>query len=280
MNILITGANGQLGKELTKKLSTSNSVIALSKEQLDITIKEKVEEQIFNYKPNLIIHTAAYTAVDECEENNEKAFLVNGIGAGYVAKSAEKIGARVFYISSDYVFDGKKQIPYLEEDNPNPQSIYGLSKWMGEKLVSTYENSSIIRTSWLYGHDGKNFVKTMMRLASEGKEVKVVNDQIGSPTYINDLVQVIYHLIAKKNRIYHVSNIGYCSWYEFARAIYEEVGYSTDLVLPITTKEYNAAAARPRYSVLSHRALLEENVPPPRTWRDALKEFIRRENCS
>ena len=192
--------------------------------------------------------------------DRKKAFEVNGLGAGYVALAANKVGARMFYISSDYVFDGKKQSPYLEEDVPNPKSTYGMSKWMGEQLVLSINNGTVIRTSWLYGHDGKNFVKTMLELAKKNKEIKVVNDQVGSPTYVNDLVETLQHLFDKKDGIYHVSNSGSCSWYTFAKTIFEEAGYNPEFVYPTTTEEYGALAPRPHFSVLGHEALLRENV--------------------
>lgn len=170
---------------------------------------------------------------------------MNGIGAGNIAQATSRVGARMFYISSDYVFDGNKQLPYTEEEETNPQSIYGLSKWLGEKMVQDYHNGTIIRTSWLYGHDGKNFVKTMIELGKKGKEIKVVNDQIGSPTYVNDLVETIVQLFDKKSGTYHISNSGSCGWFEFARAIFMEAGFNPETIQPITTKEYGALAPRP-----------------------------------
>jgi dTDP-4-dehydrorhamnose reductase len=276
LDILITGADGQLGKELTRQISQSHSVISLGKKDLNITDKEKVNKIISQLKPELIIHAAAFTAVDNCEIERKKAFEVNGLGAGYVAIAANKVGARMFYISSDYVFDGIKQSPYTEEDEPNPLSVYGMSKWLGEKLVLNF-HGTVIRTSWLYGHDGKNFVKTMLALAQKNKEIKVVNDQIGSPTYVNDLTETIIRLFDKRIGIYHVSNSGSCSWYEFAKAIFKEAGFDSNLVLPISTEDYGALAARPRYSVMAHKALMRENIKPLRTWNEALKTFIRKE---
>lgn len=277
MTILITGAQGQLGKQLVKKLSPSHKIVGLRRNELDITQKDEVERIIYRVKPDLIIHAAAYTAVDQCENEQKKAFEVNGLGAGYVAQAAARIEARMFYISSDYVFDGKNMKPYNEDDGPNPLSVYGMSKWLGEELVKQLNNGTIIRTSWLYGHDGKNFVKTMLDLGKRNKEIKVVNDQIGSPTYVNDLVDTIIPLLNKKNGIYHVSNTGSCSWYDFAKAIFQEAGFNQELIQPITTKEYGAAALRPSYSVLGQNSLAEENIKSPRHWREALNEFIRKE---
>ncbi|PAL11711.1 dTDP-4-dehydrorhamnose reductase [Peribacillus simplex] len=277
MDIVITGANGQLGKELERRLGQFHTVIGLSKNDLDISDKEEVYKKITELEPQIIIHAAAFTAVDQCETDRRKAFEVNSLGTGYVSLAANMVGARVFYISSDYVFDGKKQSPYLEEDVPNPQSTYGMTKWIGEQLVLSINNGIVIRTSWLYGHDGKNFVKTMLELVKKNKEIRVVNDQVGSPTYVKDLAETISHLLDKRNGIYHVSNSGSCSWYIFAKAIFEEAGFDPKLVRIITTKEFGALAPRPHFSVLENKALLREKVQIPRSWNEALKEFIRKE---
>ncbi len=277
VDIVITGAHGQLGKELERRISLSHSVVSLSKSDLDISEQDEVNKIILQLKPQIIIHAAAFTAVDQCEIDRKKAYQVNGLGAGYVALAANKVGARMFYISSDYVFDGNKQSPYLEEDVPYPQSTYGMSKWIGEQLVLSINKGTVIRTSWLYGHDGKNFVKTMLELATKNKEIRVVNDQVGSPTYVNDFVETLLNLFDKKDGIYHVSNSGSCSWYTFAKTIFEEAGYNPKLVYPTTTEEYGALAPRPYFSVLGHKALLRENVKIPRSWNEAIKEFIRKE---
>ncbi|MBT2618566.1 MULTISPECIES: dTDP-4-dehydrorhamnose reductase [unclassified Bacillus (in: firmicutes)] len=279
MDIVITGANGQLGKELERRLGPFHNVVSLSKNDLDISEKEEVYKKITHLEPQIIIHAAAFTAVDQCETDRRKAFEVNSLGTGYISNAANMVGARVFYISSDYVFDGNKQSPYLEEDVPNPQSIYGISKWIGEQFVLSINNGIVIRTSWLYGHEGKNFVKTMLELAKKNKEIRVVNDQVGSPTYVNDLAETISHLLNKKSGIYHVCNEGSCSWYIFAKAIFEEAGFDPYLVKTITTEEFGALAPRPHFSVLENKALLRENVQIPRPWNEALKEFIRKEVC-
>lgn len=279
LDIVITGANGQLGKELERRLGPFHTVISLSKNDLDISEKEEVFEKISQLEPQIIIHAAAFTDVDQCETDRSKAFEVNSLGTGYVSIAANMVGARVFYISSDYVFDGNKQSPYLEEDVPNPQSIYGKSKWIGEQFVLSINNGTVIRTSWLYGHDGKNFVKTMLELAKKNKEIRVVNDQVGSPTYVNDLAEKISHLLYKKNGIYHVSNSGSCSWCIFTKVIFEEAGFDPNLVKTITTEEFGALAPRPHFSALENKALLREKVQIPRPWNEALKEFIRKEVC-
>ena len=277
MDILITGGEGQLGKELNKSLCTKHNVNSLGKGILDVTNKEQVDLIIDHLKPDIIIHAAAYTAVDKCESERKKAFEVNSLGAGYIASAGKKVNARIIYISTDYVFDGKKQSPYAENDIPNPQSVYGMSKWLGEKIVLTNIDATVIRTSWLYGHYGRNFVKTMLELGKENREIKVVDDQIGSPTYVNDLAEAIHQLIDKENGIYHFSNTGSCTWLTFAKRIFEEAGYDTNRVLPITSAEYGVPAPRPPYSVMDHQSIINQGIKTPRHWENAMKDFIRKE---
>ncbi|WP_332694846.1 dTDP-4-dehydrorhamnose reductase [Halalkalibacter lacteus] len=278
MKVLITGGDGQLGRTLFETMKTSYEVLRLPKEKLDITTEQNVEEVIKRFCPKYVFHTAAYTAVDQCEIDQAKAFQVNSLGALNIAKACKKIGSKMIYISSDYVFDGMKMTPYGETDNPNPKSIYGLSKWLGEELVlKTLVESYVVRTSWLYGHGGKNFVNTMVKFAASKKEVKVVSDQVGSPTYVNDLVDVLVKLIQKPYGIYHVSNDGQCSWYQFAKTIYEYVGTDSNLVQPITTEEYSAPAKRPAFSLLNLTKLDSNDISKPRYWNDALREYLIKE---
>ncbi|MED4206765.1 dTDP-4-dehydrorhamnose reductase [Neobacillus mesonae] len=279
MKILITGSNGQLGSEFVRKLSPVHSVFGLNKVQIDITNYEKMKNYILELKPELIIHCAAFTAVDSCETEWVKALEVNGLATGYLAAAAEKIGARLLYISTDYVFDGIKESPYKETDTPDPQSVYGLSKWLGEIFVLKMKKGTVIRTSWLYGHNGRNFVKTMLNFAKQNKKVKVVNDQIGSPTYVDDLVETILQLFDKENGIYHISNSGECSWFEFAQEVYKHASANPKLVIPTTTKEYGALARRPKYSALAKEGLKNIQVTIPRHWRDALADFLRKETA-
>ncbi|USK35011.1 dTDP-4-dehydrorhamnose reductase [Bacillus sp. F19] len=276
MNIMITGASGQLGKELCRQLSQTNTVTGLSRNQMDMTKKDEVFNHIQQLKPELIIHSAAFTAVDQCEADRKKAFNINWRGTSYVTEAAGEVNAKLIYISSDYVFDGKKKAPYTEKDHPYPLSIYGLSKLYGEQCVLTYKKGTIIRTSWLFGHEGKNFVKTILHLAKQKKNWKVVNDQIGSPTYVKDLTEILIKLIDKKTGIYHVANSGSCSWYEFAKTILKEGG-SPEMVTPVSSEYYGAKAKRPAYSVLAHDALTREKLGPMRSWEEALKEYFQRE---
>lgn len=277
VNILITGGKGQLGEELARQLSPLYCVQVLGKEQMDITRLKQVETAVFTFKPDVIIHAAAFTEVEECEKQRKRAFEVNGLGTSFVVQAAKEVQARVIYISTDYVFDGKKKTPYKEGDEPNPLSIYGLSKWMGEKFVLSYKHGTVVRTSWLYGHEGKNFVKTILNRAEKRQPVQVVNDQRGSPTYVHDLVQVITQLLKKENGIYHVSNTGSCTWYEFAKAILELAGWDPALVNPISTEQYPSTVPRPKYSVLDHQSLVKADIPLLRPWHEALKDFFQKE---
>jgi dTDP-4-dehydrorhamnose reductase len=272
--VLITGSGGQLGNELVKVFhSAGHRIFPFTKEQLDITNRQEISKKIKNVLPDIIINAAAYTNVDQCEIDAEKAFLVNGLGPFYLAVESEKIDAAFFHISTDYVFSGDRNSPYSESDAPHPKTIYGKSKRLGEELVlRTYKKSSIIRTSWLYGQKGNNFVKTILNLSSEKNELNVVNDQIGSPTNARDLAEAILKLVNAPFGIYHVTNSGSCSWYEFAKEIVLESGKATR-VTPITTAEYSVKTPRPSYSVLSHYELYKAGIKM-RHWKEALKEFL------
>ncbi|WP_411335071.1 dTDP-4-dehydrorhamnose reductase [Metabacillus indicus] len=276
--MLITGAGGQLGKELSRQLLQNHQVTALTKSDLDVANKEEVLKVICQKKPEMIIHTAAFTDVEQCESNRRKAFEVNWRGTAAVARAAETVQARLIYISTDYVFDGKKKAPYTEDDPPYPLSIYGLSKLYGEKCVLDYKRGTVIRTSWLFGHEGKNFLKAILRQVNENKILRVVEDQIGSPTYVKDLAEIILKLDKKTTGIYHVSNTGACSWYEFAKAIVREAEVNPGKVIPVSTDFYGTIAKRPAYSVMAHHALKREGFDPLRSWQDALKEFFNKEN--
>ncbi|WP_062109484.1 dTDP-4-dehydrorhamnose reductase [Bacillus niameyensis] len=277
MKILITGANGQLGKDLLSVFQNDFNVIAFTKEELNITNERKVNEIISEKKPNLIINAAAYTAVDDCETNRKLAFEVNSFGAYYLAKAAKSIDADIIQISTDYIFNGKTCKPYEVDDTPDPLSVYGQSKLLGEQLVQlASEKYYIVRTSWLYGHHGKNFVKTMLQLGKEEKKVTVVEDQVGSPTFTKDLAQAIKQLIGKPYGTYHIANAGECSWFHFAQSIFETAHYEPSFVQPLSTEEYGAAAQRPSYSVLSRRTLDQAGIKM-RHWHGALQEFIEKE---
>ncbi len=276
MKVLVTGANGQLGSAIIELFEKGGiHCIPSDRKHIDITSRESVFEGIKKESPDVVIHTAAYTNVDLAEQNKEQAFLVNATGTKYLAESAEKIGAKFCYISTDYVFNGLSDIPYKELDKTNPINVYGQSKYAGEEYVrSLCSKFYIIRTSWVYGNTGTNFVKTMLRLAEEKSEISVVHDQIGSPTYTVDLAAIIMELIrTSKYGTYHVSNLGTCSWFDFAKAIFSEINAPIK-VKPVTSLEFKTTAKRPHYSVLDQTALRENGLPELRPWREALHEFL------
>jgi len=231
MKVLITGVSGQLGSSLCSVLADDFQVIPATRAEFDITDLAATQAFIHKKAPHVIIHPAAYTDVDGCETNKEKAFLVNTIGARNVAIATREIEAKLVFISTDYVFDGRKESPYLEYDPPNPASVYGWSKLMGEQMVMQQNpRSFILRISWLYGPHGKNFVKTMLSLARTEEELQVVNDQRGTPTFAGDVARQIQTLIQTDSYgLYHCTSQGSCTWYEFALEIIKNAGYEAEV---------------------------------------------------
>jgi dTDP-4-dehydrorhamnose reductase len=276
MKLLITGAKGQLGQDLVRQLGGEFEVVGFGRDRLDITSPEQVEAVMQDVRPDAVIHAAAYTAVDKAETDEEQAYLVNAFGTRNIAVAAEKVGAKVCYISTDYVFDGSGTKPYREYDNTNPLSVYGQSKRAGEVLVQGLSTRwFIVRTAWVYGLYGQNFVRTMLKMASERDSLKVVYDQVGSPTYTVDLARFLGELIrTEKYGIYHATNSGHCSWYEFAKAIFEESGVTIH-VEPCTTEEFPRPAARPKFSVMEHLAIRANGLNDLRPWREGLRAFLR-----
>lgn len=280
MKVIVTGANGQLGQDLVKGLSGTDFMIyGYGRQELDVTDLTAVRSVISRLQPDVVIHAAAYTNVDQAETECDEAYRVNAFGSRNVAVAAEEAGAKMCYISTDYVFDGRTASPYHEYDQTNPLSVYGKSKLAGEELVkSLCSRYFIVRTSWVYGLHGHNFVKTMLRLAKDRKEVQVVDDQIGSPTYTAHLTRFIKELVqTEKYGIYHASNTGTCSWYVFAKAIFEEAGLEEIRVTPIQTKDFPRPAPRPPYSVLDHAAIRANGFTDFPHWREGLKEFFARD---
>jgi len=271
MKVLVTGANGMLGQDLCPVLEDVGFyVIETDKENLDITDEKMVENVLSSVKPDMVIHCAAYTNVDGAETDFETANLINVIGTENVAKAGAEIGAIMVYISTDYVFDGTKTEPYLPDDKTNPQSNYGLTKLKGEEAVQKYcEKYYIARTSWLYGHYGKNFVETMISLADK-PELKVVDDQIGCPTWTIELANGILKLLSKPFGIYHVCGGGQTSWYGFAKEIFSQMNLDVNLK-PCTTEEFPRPAKRPQYSVMDNDGLC-------RNWKVALKDYLALRN--
>jgi len=275
MKIVITGASGQLGQDLTEILAPKNEVFSFSRRDMDVSNYKKAAEAISSIEPNVVIHSAAFTNVDECETNPDKAYLINAIGARNVALACQIAQAAMVYPSTDYLFDGKKGSPYIEFDEPNPLSVYGKSKLAGEKYVqSLLGRYYIIRTSWLYGR-GKNFVQTILKLATEKRELSIVSDQIGSPTSTYDLARKIALLIDEPlYGTYHITNQGSCSWYEFAKEILAVSAVRNVIVKPITTQELKRPAPRPAYSVLKNYCLELMGLELLRPYQEALQEYL------
>ncbi len=278
LKVAVTGANGQLGTELVRFMSneTDMKVYGLGKEELDIVNYNQVEKVLFKINPDIVIHSAAFTNVDLAEEEPVTAFLVNGVGTKNVALAASKLDSKLVYISSDYVFNGKGKEPIRESEHPAPLGIYGQSKLAGEIYVQNHINKFfIVRTSWIYGEHGKNFVKTMMsQVESRKQHIRVVNDQIGSPTYSFDLARAIVGLLqTERYGIFHITNAGSCSWYEFAKAIFEETKAEINVV-PCLSEKYPSIAPRPKYSVLQGYELSANGFPKMRDWREALADFL------
>ena len=257
---LIFGADGMLGSELSLVFKDA---IKLNHNQIDITDENKVIDILNKYKPDLVINAAAYTDVDGCEDKKEFAFDVNGNAPGYIAKACSNIGARFIHFSTDYVFDGCSKEGYKENDNLNPINIYGKSKLFGEiNIIKNMTDYRIIRTSWLFGRFGKNFVKNILNLSKQREIVKIIDNQVGKPTYAKDLAYKTKEIVGLAPGIYHITNWGVCSWYEFASAF-------IDNAKPCTSDEFIRKANRPKNSVL-----VNTKTTPMRCWQDALKEYL------
>jgi dTDP-4-dehydrorhamnose reductase len=277
--ILVIGARGMLGRDLMGILNASlldDEVIGWDIEEIDIRKEDESVTKIETLRPEIVIHVAAYTDVDGCESDKEKAFAVNAEGTRHVALAASTCRAKMVYLSTDYVFDGEKREPYLESDPPRPLNVYGHSKLKGEQYVQEgVKDFLIIRTQWLYGPFGKNFVDSILRQAGEKKTLSIVNDQTGSPTYTVDVAKAISGLIQFNARgIFHVVNSDLCTWYTFGQAILNLSGVSQVRVIPISSKELDRPAARPFYSVLSCRKLKKETGLTMRPWSEALKDYL------
>jgi len=276
MKILITGAKGMLGSDLMKVLSRNYQTVGIDKEDGDITKKDEIIKVISDANPSLVIHTAAYTDVDGCEGDPDLAYKVNVIGTQNICLACQKVGAAVMYLSTDFVFDGNKKTPYIEFDQPNPINIYGKSKLAGEQYVqSLLHKFFVVRTAWLFGKKGKSFVKTILKLAKRKKELKIVNDQIGSPTHTLDLIhQLIPLLNTDSYGIYHITNKGSCSWYEFAQEILKCGKIKEVEIKPIFSYQLNRPAKRPAFSVLRNYCLELTVGDTMRSWEDALKRYM------
>lgn len=283
--ILVTGSGGQLGSQIVGHFASMSEVVATGRSQLDITDPAQARTTIDKLRPSIVIHCAAWTDVDECERDPQRAMQVNAEGTTNVANACKACGALMVYISTDYVFDGVKTAPYVETDKPNPLSVYGKSKSAGEQAIQLILSDYVImRTSWVYGLKGRNFVRTILRLANQQvtdrqngrpiKPIRVVDDQIGCPTWTADIARQLEVIL--KNGVFgivHSASSGQVSWYQFAREIFERLRLEV-LVAPCTTEELARPAPRPRYSVMENKRLIDAglNIMPP--FRDSLSSFL------
>lgn len=276
MRILVTGAVGMLGHALIPVLEKHHEVVGLTRRDCNLGDQSAVHEIFQVQKPDLVVHLAAYTNVDGCELDPDKARAGNELATLYVAKVAKSVGAALLYTSTDYVFDGRASSPYLEDAQTNPLSVYGKTKLMGERHVQEIvDRSFIVRTSWLYGPGGKNFVSTILRLAGESSELRIVNDQRGSPTYTRHLAQKLSELISTREfGIYHVTAQGSCTWFEFASKIVELCGFQGIQVLPISSSECARPAPRPAYSVLANQRLSSLRIGLLPHWEEGLESYL------
>lgn len=283
MKILVTGVNGQLGYDCVRELRERgfNNVLGIDIQDLDITDEKAVHDFISKYKPDVVMHNAAWTAVDKAEEFKEKVYAVNALGPKYIAESCKMVGAKMVYISTDYVFDGKGDTPFEINDPKNGLSTYGKTKSQGEDFVKdALDKYFIVRISWVFGKNGNNFVKTMLKLADSGRKVlNVVSDQIGSVTYTYDLSKLLCDMIVtEKYGIYHATNEGFISWAEFAEAIFSYTGRDVK-VNPVTTEEYQKLvppqASRPLNSRMSKESLDKQGFARLPEWKDALQRYLK-----
>ena len=273
MKVLVTGVNGQLGYDVVKELEKrGHKAIGVDRKEMDLTSTDQIKECIENVNPEAIIHCAAYTAVDKAEDEEELCRRVNAIATKEIAEYAKELDIPMIYISTDYVFDGTKDGEYTEDDIPNPINVYGKTKCEGEIYVQELlEKYYIVRISWVFGENGNNFIDTMLRLAKDRDKLNVINDQIGSPTYTKDLAPLLVDMIeTDKYGIYHATNEGYCTWYEFAKEIFKIANLNIE-VTPIDTSEYPTKAMRPRNSRISKEKLKIYNFY---NWKCALEDYI------
>lgn len=279
MRVLITGSNGQLGSELVDLYESRGDVVrGLDIPDIDITSQDSIAQAFLEFPPDVVINCAAWTAVDAAEEHEAAALAVNGIGPDLVARACAAIGAWMVQISTDYVFSGDASSPYDEDAAPNPQSAYGRTKLVGEEAVrdALPDAHYIVRTAWLYGHRGQNFVKTMLRLEGERETIDVVDDQVGQPTYARDLAAQIALLIDARPPAgnFHATNAGQVSWFGFTQEIFRLIGADPARVVAVTSEQFERPAPRPAYSVLGHRKWEEFGIPMMRPWQDAIAAAV------
>lgn len=278
MKVLVTGIGGQLGHDVVRELEKrGQEVVGVGRAEMDITDEGKVREVIRACAPDAVIHCSAYTAVDRAEEEDDLCHQVNVEGTKYIAEACAELDCKMIYISTDFVFSGEGERPWETEDEAGPINVYGKTKYEGELEVKSRLNKwFIVRISWVFGYNGNNFVKTMLRLGKENGAVKVVADQIGSPTYTRDAAVLLADLVqTEKYGVYHASNEGFCSWYEFAKEIFQAAGMDEVSVTPITSDEFPAKAKRPFNSRMSKKKLIKEGFNILPSWQDALKRYLQ-----
>ena len=277
MKVLVTGVKGQLGYDVVNELEKrGHTAIGTDVEEMDITDAEKVREVLNAEKPDAVIHCAAYTAVDAAEDNVELCRKINAEGTENIAKACKELGCKLLYVSTDYVFNGEGERPWEPDDEREPLNVYGQTKYEGELAVEKYvEKFFIVRIAWVFGINGKNFIKTMLRLGEDHDELTVVADQIGSPTYTYDLARLLVDMIGSdKYGRYHATNEGLCSWYDFAVEIFRQAGMDVR-VRPVTSEEYPAKAKRPHNSRMDKAKLEENGFERLPNWKDALGRYLR-----
>ena len=280
MKILVTGANGQLGRDLMGVITAGgDDAFGIDIDTVDITSREAVHDVFAGERPDAVINCAAFTAVDACESNAETAMLVNGTAVRWVAEASDAIGAHLVHISTDYVFDGTKIGPYVETDVPNPQSVYGRTKLVGEQEAMASDSGvAVVRTSWVCGFYGNNMVKTVHKLAQERDSLSFVDDQFGHPTFTSDLAPLLYRLaLDRRSGLFHGTNQGAVSWYGFVQEIVRLMGKDPAMVLPISTAELQPPrpAQRPANSVLDNKALRDAGYQATRDFREPLAELLK-----
>ncbi|RAK12621.1 dTDP-4-dehydrorhamnose reductase [Halanaerobium saccharolyticum] len=276
MKVLVTGGDGQLGYDLVKKLNELDiGHIGVDKEDFDLTNEKETKDFILNYNPDIIVHCAAYTDVDQAEIEKELCYQVNVEGTKHLAEAAKVLDAKMLYISTDYVFDGQGKKPFEVTDQPNPINYYGETKYKGEQEVQRLlDKYFIIRTSWVFGGHGENFVKTMLRLGKEKDKISVVADQYGSPTYTGDLADLIIKMIkTDKYAIYHATNEGFCNWYNFAKEIFKFADIDIK-INPISSDKFETKVKRPKNSRLSKKTLIDNGFCCLNNYKDAIHFFI------
>lgn len=276
MKVLVTGVKGQLGYDVVNELKKRGmEAVGVDIEEMDITDAASVHEGITKASPDAVIHCAAYTAVDAAEDNVELCRRVNADGTANIAKACKKLDIKMIYISTDYVFDGQGKRPWEPDDERHPLNVYGQTKYEGELAVqNTLEKYFIVRIAWVFGVNGKNFVKTMLRLSENNRSIRVVNDQYGSPTYTYDLARLLVDMVlTDKYGIYHATNEGICTWYEFACEIFKQAEIAMEVV-PVSAAEYKAKAQRPENSRMNKDKLEKNGFQRLPSWQDALKRYM------